>query len=123
MDGVSFVVIALAPFAVFVLAVSQGLRHFRDATANGYVRLAFLSAGLLGMFVQATCCFFAASDDPRARFVDCIDWGPWTGVPTPLVALLYLLAIALLVALTGFYTCRSISALLRKAKTSAKPKQ
>ena len=123
MDGVSFVVIALAPFAVSVLAASRGVRHFRDATIVGYVRLAFLSTGLLGMFLQTACCFFAASDDPRARFVDCIDWGPWTGVPTPLVALLYLLAFALLVALTGFYTCRSVSALLRKPKTSAKPRQ
>ena len=122
MNSVSFVLIVLAPFAVFVLGASQGLRRFRDATIDEYVRRVFFLTGVLGLFVQAACCFFAASDDPHARFVDCIDWGPWTGVPTPLVAVLYLLAIALLVALTGFHMCRSISALLRKAKTSSRPR-
>lgn len=121
MDGVSFAIM-LAPFAVFVWAVSQGLRHLRSGTNDGYVRLTFFSAGVLGLFVQTACGFFAVFDDPHARFVDCIDWGAWTGAPTPLVAFLYLLAIFLLVAQLGFYTCRWIVASSRIGNPSAKPR-
>jgi hypothetical protein len=122
MDGVSFAIM-LAPFGVFVWAVSHGFRHFRGGTNDGYVRLAFFSTGVLGLFVQTACGFFAAFDDPHGRLVDCIDWGAWTGTPTPLVAFLYLLATVLLVALIGFYTCGSIVASLRITKAPARPKQ
>ena len=122
MDGVSFAIM-LVPFAVFVWAVSQGSQHFRGGTNGGYVRLAFFSTGVLGLFVQTACGFFAAFDDPHARFVDCIDWGAWTGAPTPLVAFLYLLAIVLLVALIGSCTYRGIVGSLRITKISAKPRQ
>lgn len=117
MHGVISLLIVLVPLAAFVLAVCQGQRWARTWTAGDCSRVALFWAGVLGLVLYVACTLFWILDNPRARITDCIDWGPWTGVPTLLVILVYLYTTVLLIGLAAFNAYRTI----RKKLTTGHP--
>jgi hypothetical protein len=116
MHAILSILVALAPVLFFLsvptfaLALWWGVRREPQTTLSRTARLVFTIGGCLGFLLDAAALAFIIGDNrPRGRFLDSIDSGLLTGVPT------------LFVAFLSLFTLIALGVLLAWSLTQKKP--
>lgn len=89
-------VIVLLSVPTFALASWFGARGRAHTASSTPARIGLLVVGCFGFLLDAVAVAFVLFDNPHGRFMDSIDSGPLTGVPTLFVILLSLFTMAVM---------------------------
>ena len=89
-------VIVLLSVPTFASAFWFGARDRAHAAPSKPARIGLVVVGCFGFLLDAVAVAFVLFDNPHGRFLDSIDSGPLTGVPTVFVILLSLFTMAVM---------------------------
>ena len=115
MDHAIALAIVLLPLATFALATCQGQWRMPGWSLQDCTRVAIFWAGVFGLVLYFASSVLWLLGDRAPRFTDSIDWGPWTGVSTLLVLLMYVHTFAVRAGLVGFNAYRGVTRTARSA--------